>query len=888
MGTLISRNRTTGVFTSRAITAGDEGSIAGLYSPLTNVAVFSSRRTGLGNRITTFDLTTGTRISSRTLASDETLIRALAFNSAADSYIIGTNQNPAKVMKFDTSTGSLEYSSKLGTGLKEITAFIADGNDLLAAVNTNPIKLVTVTRNKLVVGSVVALPAETPTLMDTVVVGNTAYLGTDATPGRITAIDIPTQTVIGSATLNNGEIGARNLVVDDSTGTLYATTDSPAGPRIASFRLTDLSRLGTTQLSAGLSATSLWLSGGTLGAGFAGTRGVETFTVAPEPNAPVITGIQESDSSLIVAWNSGGSVEPILEYTASATAGSSSASCSSNGTTCTIRDLNNGTTYSVSVVARSAAGVSQVTLTSGMPRTVPDAPTTPLVTRGNTAVTVTWTPRGDGGVPITGYRATASPSGKTCESTAETCTIFGLPNGIPQTIQVVAHNSVGASQSSAPSASVTPATTPSTPRIDSARRSNRGAVVLWTPPTDNGGDDVVSYLVRVTRGPNIVSESTTTDTSITLDGLTNGVIYAIVVSATNTVGNGGPSEHVNVTPATVPDAPRAITALRQDKGAVVSWTAPPNDGGDPLTGYRVQVRAGSQQPTSFVTTESQYSIQGLENGTTYDVTVRAINSVGDSVASESTLVTPATVPDPPTLLNATATDGGAELDWSASSNDGGDPITGYRVRIWRDIVVIAEFDTPVTSASVPGLTNGVEYRITVATVNAVGESVAQQSAFVTPLSRPVVEPPVVDPPIVDPPIVDPPIVNPPVVEPPIVDPPVVDPPPAIRPPSPPVDIAIISATRKHVTVGWRVGDSGGAPVIDFIVHTSKYKDRRFTVWPDSRSATPRVELRKPSRSGLYVRVITVTDRGESAPSQVTWIARAKKLANTEDRGRALQ
>ena len=893
MGMLISRNRTTGAFTSRAITAGDEGSIAGIYSPLTNVAIFSARQTGSGNRLTAFDLATGTRISTRTLATDETLIRALAFNSAADSYIIGTNQNPAKVMKFGINSGNLEYSSRLATGLKEITAFIPDGNELLAAVNTNPIKLVSVTRNKLVVGSVVSLPAGTPTLMDPVVVGTTAYLGTDATPGRITAIDIPTQTVIGSATLTDGEIGARNLVVDGSTGTLYATTDSTSGPRIASFRLTDLRRLGTTQLSAGTSATSLWLSGGTLAAGFAGTRGVETFTVAPEPNAPVIAGIQALDSSLVVTWNSGGSVEPILEYTASATAGSSSASCSSNGSTCTIRGLNNGTIYSISVVARSAAGASQATLASGMPRTVPDAPTTPHVTRGNTDVTVTWTPRGDGGVPITGYRATASPSGQMCESITQTCTISGLPNGVPQTIQVVAHNSVGTSQPSVTSASVTPATTPSTPRIDSARRSNRGAVVVWKPPTDNGGDDVVSYLVQVTQGSNTVSESTTSDTSITLDGLTNGVMYKIFVSATNTVGTGGPSDHAYVTPATVPDPPGAIAALRQNQGTDVSWDAPSNDGGDPITGYQVQVRRGNEPPTRFLTNESPYSIRGLVNGTTYSVTVSAINSVGDSVASESAFVTPGTVPDSPTLLIAIAADGGAELEWSASSNDGGDPITGYRVRIWRDIVVIAEFDTPVTSASVPGLTNGVEYRITVATVNAVGESVAQQSAFVTPISRPVVEPPileppVVDPPIVNPPIVDPPIVNPPVVEPPIVDPPVADPPPAVRPPSPPVDIAVISATRKHVTVGWRVGDFGGAPVIDFIVHTSKYKNRGFTVWPDSRSAIPRVELRKPSRSGLYVRVITVTDRGESAPSQVTWIARAKKLANTEDGGRALQ
>jgi hypothetical protein len=844
MGTLISRNRTTGAFTSREIIAGDEGSIAGLYSPLSNVAVFSARRTGLGNRITAFDLATGTRISSRTLAPDETLIRALAFTSGADSYIVGTNQNPAKVMKFATTTGALEYSSTLSTGLKEITAFIPNGTELLAAVNTIPIKLVSVTRNRLVVGSVVSLPTGTPTLMDPVVVGTTAYLGTDANPGRITAIDIPTKTVIGSATLNTGETGARNLVVDDSTGTLYATTDSAAGPRIASFQLTDLRRLGMTQLSAGSSATSLLLSGGKLTVGFSGTRGVETFTVAPEPNAPVITGIHESDSSLTVAWNSGGSVEPIIEFTVSVAAGTFSASCSTNGTTCTIRGLNNGTTYSISVVARSVAGVSQATLTSGVPRTVPDAPSTPRVTRGNADVTVTWTPQGDGGVPITGYRATASPSGQMCESIVQSCTISGLPNGIPQTVRVVAHNSVGTSQPSAPSASVTPATTPSTPRIESARRTNRGAVIVWEPPTDNGGDNVVSYLVRVTQGSNIVSESTTADTSITLDGLTNGVQYRIGVSATNTVGTGGPSEHANVIPATVPDPPLAIIALRRDAGADVSWTVPPN-GGDPITGYRVQVRNGNEQATSFITTESPYSIRGLMNGNTYAVTVSAINSVGDSVASETALVTPATVPDPPTSLHATATERGAELEWSAAAHDGGDLITGYRVRIFREAVIVAEFDQSTTSASVPGLTSGVVYRITVTSVNSLGESVTSEPAFVTPIS------------------------------PPVVDPPVVDPPPTFGPPSPPVDVTVIGTTSKNVTVGWRPADSGGAAAIDFIVHVSRNKNRGFAVWPDSTSATPTVELPKPRRGKLYVRVITVTVLGESAPSQVTLVARAR-------------
>jgi hypothetical protein len=142
----------------------------------------------------------------------------------------------------------------------------------------------------------------------------------------------------------------------------------------------------------------------------------------------------------------------------------------------------------------------------------------------------------------------------------------------------------------------------------------------------------------------------------------------------------------------------------------------------------------------------------------------------------------------------------------------------------------------------------VDYRIKVTSINSVGEGNMSEPAMVTPVS-------------------------PPVVEPPIVDPPVVDPPPAVRPPSPPVAVTVISASRKRITVGWRIDDSGGAPVNDFVVHTSRYKNRGFTVWPDGTSTIQRIELRKPRRGALYVRVIAVNSGGESAPSQVKRVAR---------------
>jgi hypothetical protein len=246
----------------------------------------------------------------------------------------------------------------------------------------------------------------------------------------------------------------------------------------------------------------------------------------------------------------------------------------------------------------------------------------------------------------------------------------------------------------------------------------------------------------------------------------------------------------------------------------------------------------------------------------------AVNSVGESLASESVEVTPAATPDPPRSVIAVATDGGANLEWSPPATDGGDPIAHYRVRVWHEATAVVEFDTVATNASISGLINGVDYRATVTALNGVGESIASDPAFLRPVAPPVIEPPVVEPPVVEPPVIEPPIIDPPVVEPPVVEPPT-----TYRRPSSPVNISVISATRKLVTVGWAVHDSGGAPVLDYVVHTSRFKNKGFTISPDATSSIPRTELRKPRRGALYVRVIAVTSAGESVPSPAKRVVR---------------
>ena len=90
----------------------------------------------------------------------------------------------------------------------------------------------------------------------------------------------------------------------------------------------------------------------------------------------------------------------------------------------------------------------------------PAAPTAVTTTPGDGKVAVSWTaPSSIGGSTISGYTATASPSGQTCSTTAATsCTITGLTDGSTQSITVTATNSYGTgAASSAVSATAYPA-----------------------------------------------------------------------------------------------------------------------------------------------------------------------------------------------------------------------------------------------------------------------------------------------------------------------------------------------------------------------------------------------------------------------------------------------
>ena len=172
-----------------------------------------------------------------------------------------------------------------------------------------------------------------------------------------------------------------------------------------------------------------------------------------------------------------------------------------------------------------------------------------------------------------------------------------------------------------------------------------------------------------------------------------------------------------------PSAP-ALTATGTSSGVDLAWTAPVSDGGAPVTQYRVYRSSGSSTP-GLVGSASTLAFRDTSavRGTSYSYTVTAVNSAGESPASNSAAASAFTVPSAPTL-RITASGSDAQLSFSSADN-GGAAITGYRVL--RGTASGAESPLTTTTATTltdTGLSVGRTYFYKVVATNAAGDSPA--------------------------------------------------------------------------------------------------------------------------------------------------------------------
>jgi outer membrane protein OmpA-like peptidoglycan-associated protein len=468
-------------------------------------------------------------------------------------------------------------------------------------------------------------------------------------------------------------------------------------------------------------------------------------TIEGPPNMPTNVSASRGNGLAHVSFtapkNNG---HAITGYTVTATpaGGGDPVTATCAASPCTIDGLTNGTAYTVTVRATNSMGDSaESDSTTVTPATVPDAPTGVDATRGDTSASVSFTAGDDGGSPITGYTATATPVGGgspvTASCASSPCTVTGLANGTAYTFTVHATNTVGSSAESQPSGAVTPATVPGAPVITGAAPADGKTTVTFTAPADNGAD-IDSYTVTATPvGGGVPATATCASSPCAIDGLTNGVAYRITVHATNAVGDGAESGSVDSTPATVPDAPANLTVTRGDGELGLSFDPPAFDGGSAVTGYQVTLDGGDTWETLSTSGSAPVTatLTGLTNGTSYDIEVRAVNDQGTSDPASAGQHVPAGAPAAPTNVEGTPGDEQATVTFDAPA-DNGSAITGYTVRV-SDGTNTHDVSCDASPCLVTGLTNGTAYTFSVLATNDVGDSVASDpSDAVTPVTVP--------------------------------------------------------------------------------------------------------------------------------------------------------
>ena len=399
------------------------------------------------------------------------------------------------------------------------------------------------------------------------------------------------------------------------------------------------------------------------------------------------------------------------------------------GTSAQVTQLSAATSYDVQVAAVLNTGTGpytavQTATTSAA--TVPGVPTALGVgVASQTELSVTWTaPVETGGVDLTGYsvryRLTdADGAGSGTDpgdwkdaahvGVGTSVTIGELVAGTSYDVQVAAINGEGTGAFTAPqTATVSAATLPGVPTaLGVSALSRAELLVMWTAPVETGGVDLTGYSVqyRLTDADGDGEETTpgawqnvtpaVVGTSVTIGELAAGTSYDVQVAAVNSVGTGAFSatETATVSAATEPGVPTALgVSVVSQAELSVTWTAPVETGGVDLTGYSVQYRLTDADGDGEETTPGDWvnvtpavagtsvTIEQLAAGTSYDVQVAAINSVGtgDYVEAQAVTVTAEYEADWRALIALYGAAGGsawdseteiitAEDDWSVSA-----------------------------------------------------------------------------------------------------------------------------------------------------------------------------------------------------------------------------
>ena len=280
---------------------------------------------------------------------------------------------------------------------------------------------------------------------------------------------------------------------------------------------------------------------------------------------------------------------------------------------------------------------------------------------------------------------------------------------------------------------------PPTGPIEFSNVTADSLTLSWNPPDADGGASINNYVVDMREVSGDVPDwvmisGTTTRSSIKVSRLKTGMKYCFRVRAENRfgIGKGLESQPVKAqfsfkVPGP-PGQPQVKTASRETM--TIKWDAPPNDGGNKVTGYHIE----KKDRNSLMWTKcnrgliptTEYKVINLTEGLEYEFRVYAENEAGLGKPSKPSDATNArdSVDAPRDLEVVGVTRNSIHLKWLKPEYDGGSRITGYiieRSEVPSVKWLKCNFSNVICSDyNVESLTEGSKYHFRVFAKNAAG------------------------------------------------------------------------------------------------------------------------------------------------------------------------
>uniref|UniRef100_A0A1I7S352 non-specific serine/threonine protein kinase n=1 Tax=Bursaphelenchus xylophilus TaxID=6326 RepID=A0A1I7S352_BURXY len=377
------------------------------------------------------------------------------------------------------------------------------------------------------------------------------------------------------------------------------------------------------------------------------------------------------------------------------------------------------------------------------------------------------------------------------------------------------------------------------------------ADLQWTPPQDDGGAPVETYVIEKKMGNGdweYATEVPADKTNATVDGLIEGKQYQFRVKAVNKAGESAPSDPSRTLLAKSRRVPPKIDRtmlgdLKVKKDAFVDFNV--NVEGEPAPKIQWFINdvllstADRVKVDNSLDNNTKLKIRAAERGDSGVYKIVATNDHGKDVAEVNVVILD--VPGQPRAINANdVTKESATLTWHAPTDDGGSPISHYVLEKQEDggrWVPCGE--TPDTQLRVNRLNEGHEYKFRVKAVNRQGESKPVETDTPIIAKNPWTEP------------------------------------------GKPQDVQVVDWDKDHMDLEWKPPiNDGGAPIQEYIIE----KKDKFGDWTPC--ATVPGNQTKGTASGLIAgqeyqfRVKAVNKAGPGEPSDPTdpKIAKPRKLA----------